>query len=423
MVSLLDLTGVAERPALFSTFLMWLLAELFEQLPEVGDPEKPKLVFFFDEAHLLFADASPGFLEAVARTARLIRSKGVGVFFITQLPTDLPDEVLSQLGHRVQHAVRAFTPKDARALKSAVETFPTTEVYDLAETLQSLGVGEAAVTVLNPRGVPTPVAATRLYAPASRMAPLEPAERGAIISASPLLAEYAERVDRESALEMLRARMEGRPRARGRCASGRARRPSAARAAAQGHARRRGGGHPRLDPRPHRCARGDPRHLRGAPEAVVRRLLAGLRRDSRVGQPERPARPPVARVRDRPPDQHGGLAEQGGARRVALCAHRCLLRPASAGRARAYRAGPAASASGPRGTSARPCAVRAAGRDPCRAARGALRRPPPGARRERTAARPRAGAPARRRNPGAHEAAAARSGGPGDRPAPAGARP
>jgi DNA helicase HerA-like ATPase len=208
LISLLDLTGVAQRPALFSTFLMWLLAELFEQLPEVGDPEKPKLVFFFDEAHLLFADASPGFLEAVARTARLIRSKGVGVFFVTQLPTDLPDEVLSQLGHRVQHAVRAFTPKDAKALKAAVETFPATEAYDLGETLQSLGVGEAAITVLNPRGVPTPVAATRLYAPASRMAPLEAAEREAIISASPLLGEYAERVDRESALEMLTARMD-----------------------------------------------------------------------------------------------------------------------------------------------------------------------------------------------------------------------
>ena len=118
---------VARQPALFSTFLMWVLAELFERLPEVGDPEKPTLVFFFDEAHLLFDGASKAFLDSVAQTVRLIRSKGVGVFFITQLPTDVPDDVLSQLGHRVQHAVRAFTPKDARALKSAVETFPTTD--------------------------------------------------------------------------------------------------------------------------------------------------------------------------------------------------------------------------------------------------------------------------------------------------------
>ena len=425
IVSVLDLADMGERPALFSTFLMWVLAELFDALPEVGDPEKPVLVFFFDEAHLLFDEASDAFLEAVARTVRLIRSKGVGVFFITQLPTDLPDEVLAQLGHRVQHAVRAFTPKDARALKQAVETFPTTEHYDLAETLQALGVGEAAVTALDPRGVPTPVAATRLYPPASRMAPLTPEERAAAIAASPLrpaLRRSPRPRERRRAARGPhgRRRREGRGGAR----AGDARPPAAARAAARGRVpRRRGSGHARLDPRPHRGARGDPRHLRGAPEAVVRRLLAGLRCDGRVGQPERPARPPVARVRDRPPDQHGGLAEQGGARRVALCAHRCLLRPASAGRARAYRAGPAASASGPRGTSARSSAARGAGRDPRRAARGASRRPPPGARRVRTAARPRAGAPARRRNRGAHEAAAARSGGPGDRPAPAGARP
>ena len=131
IVSVLDLVNVARQPALFSTFLMWVLAELFECLPEVGDPERPSLVFFFDEAHLLFDDASDSFLDSVAQTVRLIRSKGVGVFFVTQLPTDVPDEVLAQLGHRVQHAVRAFTPKDARALKSAVETFPVTEHYEL----------------------------------------------------------------------------------------------------------------------------------------------------------------------------------------------------------------------------------------------------------------------------------------------------
>jgi hypothetical protein len=209
IVSVLDLVDVARQPALFSTFLMWVLAELFERLPEVGDADKPALVFFFDEAHLLFEGASDSFLDSVAQTVRLIRSKGVGVFFVTQLPTDVPDEVLAQLGHRVQHAVRAFTPKDARALKSAVETFPVTEHYELTETLPSLGVGEAAVTVLDPRGVPTPVAATRLYPPRSRMSPLTPEERAAAISASPLRPRYAERLDRESAAELLEARIAG----------------------------------------------------------------------------------------------------------------------------------------------------------------------------------------------------------------------
>jgi DNA helicase HerA-like ATPase len=209
VVSVLGLADVARRPALFSTFLMWVLAELFEQLPEVGDPDRPALVFFFDEAHLLFDDASDAFLDAVAQTVRLIRSKGVGVFFITQLPTDLPDEVLAQLGHRVQHAVRAFTPKDARALDRAVDTFPSTEHYDLAETLRSLGVGEAAVTVLDPKGVPTPVAATRIFPPASRMSPLTADERAGILAASPIRARYAERIDRESAAELLEARAVG----------------------------------------------------------------------------------------------------------------------------------------------------------------------------------------------------------------------
>jgi DNA helicase HerA-like ATPase len=209
VVSVLDLADVAERPAIFSTFLMWVVAELFERLPEVGDPDKPTLAVFLDEAHLLFEDATKGFRDAVAQTVRLIRSKGVGVFFVTQLPTDLPDEVLGQLGHRVQHAVRAFTPKDAKGLKAAVQTYPSTAHYDLAETLQSLGVGEAVVTVLDPRGVPTPVAATRLYPPASRMTPLSPEERAAVISASPLRAKYGERIDRESAAELLAARVSG----------------------------------------------------------------------------------------------------------------------------------------------------------------------------------------------------------------------
>ena len=207
VISVLHLVDVAARPALFSTFLMWVLAELFETLPEVGDPDKPTLVFFLDEAHLLFADATKAFRDSVAQTVRLIRSKGVGVFFVTQLPTDLPDEVLAQLGHRVQHAVRAFTPKDAKALRQVVQTYPVTDHYALDETLQSLGVGEALVTALNPRGVPTPVCATRIYPPASRMGPLTPEERAAMIALSSLRPRYAMPVDRESAMEILTAKL------------------------------------------------------------------------------------------------------------------------------------------------------------------------------------------------------------------------
>ena len=159
-----------DRPAVFSTFLMWLLADLFHELPEVGDIDKPKLVFFFDEAHLLFDDASKAFLDAIAQTVRLIRSKGVGIFFVTQTPKDVPDDVLAQLGSRVQHQLRAHTPNDAKALKQTVATFPKSH-YDLAETLQQLGIGEAIVTVMDPDGAPTPVAWTRMRAPESLMAP------------------------------------------------------------------------------------------------------------------------------------------------------------------------------------------------------------------------------------------------------------
>src|SRR6476469_6706676 len=164
IVSLLELPQLQDRPRLFSTFLMWLLADLFEELPEVGDVDKPKLVFFLDEAHLLFTGASKAFLEAVTQTVRLIRSKGVGVFFVTQNPTDVPSSVLGQLGNRVQHALRTFTPEDADALRKTVRTFPKSADYDLGELLPALGTGEAAVTVLSERGAPTPVAWTMLRA-------------------------------------------------------------------------------------------------------------------------------------------------------------------------------------------------------------------------------------------------------------------
>jgi len=163
---------VQDKPRLFSTFMMWMLAQLYHNLPEAGDLPKPKLVFFFDEAHLLFDDASKAFLEQVQQVVRLIRSKGVGVYFVTQIPTDVPDDILAQLGHRVQHALRAHTPDDDKALNATVRTFPKTTLFDLRETLTTLGIGEAAVTILDSRGVPTPVFPVRLIPPASRMGPL-----------------------------------------------------------------------------------------------------------------------------------------------------------------------------------------------------------------------------------------------------------
>ncbi len=195
VITALESPSVRDKPVVFSTFLMWLLAELFEDLPEVGDQDKPKLVFFFDEAHLLFADASEAFLNAVEQAVRLIRSKGVGVFFVTQAPTDVPDGVLAQLGNRVQHALRAFTPNDAKALKATVSTFPTSE-YDLAEALTSLGTGEAIVTVLSERGAPTPVAWTMLRAPQSTMGPSDPSVLTAAVAGSVLRSKYAEALDR-----------------------------------------------------------------------------------------------------------------------------------------------------------------------------------------------------------------------------------
>jgi DNA helicase HerA-like ATPase len=206
VITLLELGAQAARPALFSTFLMWLLADLFTTLPEIGDVDKPKLVFFFDEAHLLFDDASKAFLDQVEQTVKLIRSKGVGVFFCTQLPTDVPNNVLSQLGARVQHALRAFTPDDQKALTRTVRTYPKTSVYDLEEALTSLGIGEAIVTVLSETGAPTPVAWTRMRAPRSLMGAIGDAAITAAAKASPLQAKYGQTDDRPSAFEMLAAK-------------------------------------------------------------------------------------------------------------------------------------------------------------------------------------------------------------------------
>jgi DNA double-strand break repair helicase HerA and related ATPase len=207
IVSILELADVMDQPRMFSTFMLWMLAELYQHLPEAGDLPKPKLVFFFDEAHLLFDDASEALMDQIERTARLIRSKGVGVYFVTQAPTDVPSSVLAQLGNRIQHALRAFTPDDADALRKTARTFPVTERYDVEKTLTSLGTGEALVTFLSPRGVPTPLAATRLFAPDSLMAPLPPADLQARIAASLLATRYATAVDRESAHEIISARI------------------------------------------------------------------------------------------------------------------------------------------------------------------------------------------------------------------------
>jgi DNA helicase HerA-like ATPase len=206
VVSALQLPDLQDRPGLFSTFVMWLLADLFGSLPEVGDLDRPRLVFFFDEAHLLFADASAEFLKQVTQTVRLIRSKGVGIFFVTQTPKDIPEDVLAQLGARVQHALRAFTPKDADALRATARTFPTSP-YDLEELLTTLGTGEAVVTVLSEKGAPTPVAATRLRAPRASMEPATTAAMESAVAASPLLARYGAAVDNESAHELLTTRV------------------------------------------------------------------------------------------------------------------------------------------------------------------------------------------------------------------------
>lgn len=206
VVNILAADQLFERPRLYATFLLWLLSELFEQLPEIGDPDKPKLVLFFDEAHLLFTDAPKALLDKIAQVVRLIRSKGVGVYFITQNPGDVPSDVLAQLGNRVHHALRAFTPKDQKALKEAAETLRPNPAFDTAETISALGVGEALVSTLDEKGVPTIVERTLICPPGSRVGAITPAERQAIIAASSLAGKYETLIDRESAYERLTGR-------------------------------------------------------------------------------------------------------------------------------------------------------------------------------------------------------------------------
>src|SRR5690349_16503291 len=206
VVNVLAADKLMESPKLYSTFLLWLLSELFQVMPEVGDLEKPKFVFFFDEAHLLFDDAPKALLDKIEQVVRLIRSKGVGVYFVTQSPLDIPDSVLGQLSNRVQHALRAFTPKDQKAVKTAADTFRPNKKFSAAEAIVELGVGEALVSFLDPKGVPTPVERCFVKPPQGRIGPVSDAERAALVKASPLAGKYEQLIDRESAYEVLMGR-------------------------------------------------------------------------------------------------------------------------------------------------------------------------------------------------------------------------
>jgi DNA helicase HerA-like ATPase len=207
-INILAADKLMESPRLYATFLLWLLSELFEELPEVGDTDKPKLCFFFDEAHLLFTDAPKALLDKIEQVVRLIRSKGVGVYFVTQNPLDVPDNVLAQLGNRVQHALRAFTPRDQKAVAAAAQTFRPNPSLDTARIIMELGKGEALVSFLEGDGTPSMVERTMIRPPSARLGPITPAERKAIIDNSPVKGKYDQAVDSESAYEMLQKRVQ-----------------------------------------------------------------------------------------------------------------------------------------------------------------------------------------------------------------------
>jgi DNA double-strand break repair helicase HerA and related ATPase len=211
VVNVLAADQLMQSPKMYSTFLLWLLGALFERLPEVGDVERPKLVFFFDEAHLLFGDAQKALQERIEQVVRLIRSKGIGVYFVTQSPLDISEPVLGQLGNRVQHALRAFTPKDQKAVKAAAQTFRANPGMNVAEVMTQLGVGEALVSVLDEHGTPTPVERAIIYPPRTRLTPLTAAEREEIIRTSPVYGHYEKAIDRESAYEVLQIKSTAAP--------------------------------------------------------------------------------------------------------------------------------------------------------------------------------------------------------------------
>ncbi len=208
VVNILSADRLMGSPRVYGTLLLWMLAELFEQLPEVGDPEKPKLVFFFDEAHLLFDDAPKALLDKIEQVVRLIRSKGVGVYFVTQNPLDIPDAVLGQLGNRVQHALRAYTPRDQKAVKAAAETMRPNPAFDTAQAITELGVGEALVSLLDEKGRPGVTERALIIPPGSQLGPIDAAARASLMASSPLAGHYEKVIDRESAYERLRSRAE-----------------------------------------------------------------------------------------------------------------------------------------------------------------------------------------------------------------------
>ena len=240
VISLLDATTLYHNPRIYATFLLWLLSELMEQLPEQGDAPLPKLVFFFDEAHLLFDTAPPALLQRITQVVRLIRSKGVGVFFVTQYPSDVPEQVIGQLGNRVQHALRAFTPNDRKALRAAAQTFRPNPAFDTEAAIGELGVGEALVSTLDAKGVPTLVERTLIAPPRSRIGPVSAEERQDIISRSPLRGLYENEVDRESAFEMLKKRAEEMETLRAETARHEAESPAAGKARGRGGSQRQG---------------------------------------------------------------------------------------------------------------------------------------------------------------------------------------
>jgi hypothetical protein len=211
VISILAADQLILKPHLYSTFLLWLLSELFEQLPEVGDLDKPKLVFMFDEAHLLFDDATPALKQRVEQVVRIIRSKGVGIYFCSQFPDDVPDNILGQMGNRLQHALRAFTPRDQKAVKTAADTFVPNPALDVAQTISQLAVGEALVSTLQEKGVPMPVERAMIAPPRSRLGAISPEERATVRGRSPVGIKYDTPVNRESAYERLTARASDTP--------------------------------------------------------------------------------------------------------------------------------------------------------------------------------------------------------------------
>lgn len=279
-VNVLDSTRLMNSPRLYAAFLLWLLSELFEQLPEIGDPDKPRLVFFFDEAHLLFNDAPKGLLEKVEQVVRLIRSKGVGVYFVTQNPADIPDTVLAQLGNRVQHALRAYTPAEQKGLRAAAQSFRTNPAFDTAEAIQALGVGEALVSTLDDKGAPTVVAQTKIRPPDSRLGPATEAERAAVMAASPVRGTYDTAIDRESAEEVLKARRAQADRIEAETAAAEAQAKAAEKAARSAPAP--APTRERAAPRPRASSRQTPMEaltksvLRTAGSTITRELLRGV---------------------------------------------------------------------------------------------------------------------------------------------------